>query len=644
MTIRITGMNSGLDVDAIIQELVSAKSFKKDKMVKAQTKLSWKQDAWKALNKKVYNFYTTTLSDMRWESSFMKKATTVSNPSALKVIAGENAMNGIQRVKVTKLAENGFLTGEKIASSSLEDNAASVLGITPGSTFTVTSGGVATEIKIDADTTMEGVVNQIRSAGVDCNYDVKNQRFFISAKKHGLANDFSITADSADGNDAMKKLGIATSMNTDSAEYRRYKLLSDQYVAGDPAATKANLAALDEVKNTIAGRAAGHKSAVTDLEESKKAKQKEIADLTADLGNATLAPDDITAIQNIINALNNDITNIDTSIADHKQYYTEDADGNVLATTKQKEEVLDEYEPKAAYANQVINDPTLLGGGAKKTHGADGTIEMDGETYTSDDNTYEINGLTITAMEETTGEVTLTTANDTSGIYDMVKNFIKGYNELIKEMDTLYNADPAKGYEPLTDEEKDAMSDAEIEKWEQKIKDSILRKDSTLSEVASTMRGVMSMGVEMNDGSMMYLFDLGINTLGYFGAAENERNIYHIDGDKDDSNSRTNPDKLNAMLSTDPERVMEFFTKLSKNLYGSLTEKMSAITNVRSTYTLYNDKLMKAEYDQYTQDIAKQQKKIDAFMDKYYAKFSAMETALARMQSKQSSITSLLGM
>ena len=63
MPIRITGMNSGLDTEAIIQELTSAKSYKKTQLEKAQTKLGWKQEAWKTLNSKVYSFYTKTLDD-----------------------------------------------------------------------------------------------------------------------------------------------------------------------------------------------------------------------------------------------------------------------------------------------------------------------------------------------------------------------------------------------------------------------------------------------------------------------------------------------------------------------------------------------------------------------------------------------------
>ena len=49
------------------------------------------------------------------------------------------------------------------------------------------------------------------------------------------------------------------------------------------------------------------------------------------------------------------------------------------------------------------------------------------------------------------------------------QNFVKKYNEILKEMNDLYYADSAKGYDPLSDEEKEAMSDSQIEKWENKI-------------------------------------------------------------------------------------------------------------------------------------------------------------------------------
>ena len=94
MTIRITGMNSGLDTESIITELASARSMKVDKIKKEQTKLSWKIDAWKELNSKIYSFYTDVLSDLRFDSAYTKKTTKVSNPDAVSVVTSGNAVNG----------------------------------------------------------------------------------------------------------------------------------------------------------------------------------------------------------------------------------------------------------------------------------------------------------------------------------------------------------------------------------------------------------------------------------------------------------------------------------------------------------------------------------------------------------------------
>ena len=67
MPIRLSGMNSGLDTDAIVKALVTGYSQKKEKYVKAKTKLEWKQDAWKSLNTKVYSLYTN-ISSLRFSS------------------------------------------------------------------------------------------------------------------------------------------------------------------------------------------------------------------------------------------------------------------------------------------------------------------------------------------------------------------------------------------------------------------------------------------------------------------------------------------------------------------------------------------------------------------------------------------------
>ena len=77
MPIRITGLNSGLDTEAIISALVSSYNYKTNKYKKAQTKLSWKQDAWKDLNTKLKNLQSKYIANMRFSDAYSKKTTTI---------------------------------------------------------------------------------------------------------------------------------------------------------------------------------------------------------------------------------------------------------------------------------------------------------------------------------------------------------------------------------------------------------------------------------------------------------------------------------------------------------------------------------------------------------------------------------------
>lgn len=520
MPIRMTGINSGMDTESIISELVKAKSVKKEKLVKSQTKLQWKQDAWKELNSKIYGFYTKSLSNMRLESDYSKKTTKLSDESVASIVTGGDAVEGIQELEITQLAKSGYLTGGKIANqagtSVISNTMLSNLGLSGEQTFTVKFGnGESKELKFKETATISDVVTQLKEAGLNASFDEKNQRLFVSSKESGAEANFELEKGSGD---ILSKLGL--NYAEDVAKYE---------------------------------------------EELRQA----------------------------------------------------ETDGKTEAE-------------KAAIRAKIPH----------KITGVDAQIVLNGATFTSQNNTFEINGLTITANKVTDAPVTVTTTQDTDGIYDMIKNFLKEYNTIINEMDALYNAESSKGYEPLTDEEKEAMSEKEVEKWEEKIKKSILRKDETVDKVAGAMKSIMMQGVTI-DGTTMYLSDFGINTLGYFNAPENEKNSYHIDGDPDNTKTANNADKLKAMIASDPDKVVDFFSALSRNLYDKVGDLMKK-TDYSSSFTLYDDVLMKKEYDDYKSQIANEEKRITAFEDRYYDKFSAMETALSKLQSKESAIAGLL--
>lgn len=716
MPIRITGMYSGLDTEAIISELVSAQSVKKSKYVKDQTKLSWKMDAWKALNTKIYNFYTNTLDNMRFQATYMKKAVKVSDPNAISVTAGSNAVNGVQSVKVDQLAQGGRLTGRDLSlngANVTSSSKLSELGISGDASFDVTVDGKTTTIKVNGDMKISDLVKQMKDAGLNASFDDENHRFFISSKETGAAADFAITANNESALNALESLGLLAKEDLQSEEYKKwasYKTDLDakqkaieaevakraaKYKADNDALLKQNESLqkeIDKLKEDpgYAKDADGNGISAAKLQEQSDSLQQELDAAKAaleeavkkrDEGNAEdsgLSEEEKQALQDAVDAaqktadekqaeLNEvkgqhsiakaiedkeaQITANSTTISDNEKYYTVslevDAEGNatekITGTTQLSEKVTDDFDTKITLADEIVNSGKYDSRSfATRVVGQDAVIHVDGAEFTSSDNEFNINGLTINVYAPTDKEVTVTTSNDTDGIYDMVKNFFTEYNKLINEMDSLYNADSSKGYEPLTSEEKAEMADSEIEEWEKKIKDSLLRRDSTLGELTDAMKSVMLQGASVN-GKTMYLSDFGINTLGYWSAADNERGAYHINGDPDDASTKGEADTLRAMISEDPDAVMNFFSGLAGNLYNKLSEKMTAVKDTRSMFTVYNDKQMQSEYKDYKERISKEEDKLNALMDKWYTKFSQMETAMAKLQSKNNAVSGMLG-
>lgn len=641
MTMRMTGMMSGMDTESIIQELVAAKRTKVDDVKKKQTKLEWKQDTWKELNTKLKNLQSKYVSNMRFSTAYMKKTTKVSNSSAVSVITGENAVNGVQSLQVKQLAKTGYLTGAEMKSAKGSLTALSKLSdLTGGESITgsgqikIKAGSKEVSMNITADTTISDVMTQLKNAGLNANFDEKQQRLFVSAKESGEANDFSIMGLDSNGQAALSALGISTAPDAATmAEYQEWAKYAG--TDDDAAANLPSSLYQEELDKSVEGYLTSYKqlsASIADLEKEREA-----------------APDEESkaSIQKIIDQRKEQLAEIEKNI---NVTSTTDDEGNTTytatATDALTKKIQQPYIDRANYAKKVVNGEATISAseGSSKIDGQDAIIYLNKAKFTNSTNSFEINGLTITALNETKDgeDVTITTQDDTDGIYDMIKNFLKEYNSIINEMDKLYNAESASKFEPLTDDEKESLSDAEVEKYEKKIKDALLRRDSNLSSIRTAFTTTMSSGVTVN-GKKMYLSDFGIDTLGYFNAADNEKNAYHIDGDPDDENTSGNADKLKSLISSDPDTVVSFFSTLSKELYSSMSKLSSAVEGYRSYGSFYDDKKMKSDYSDYTTKIAELEQKVNDYEDKWYSKFSKMETALAKMQSNSSAISSLLG-
>lgn len=266
-------------------------------------------------------------------------------------------------------------------------------------------------------------------------------------------------------------------------------------------------------------------------------------------------------------------------------------------------------------------------------------INLDGARLTSTTNKIEANGLIleIKGTPPAGEKISLNVSEDTEGTYNLVKDFIKEYNELLKEMNTMYNATSSKGYEPLSDDDKKAMTEKQIEQWESKIKDSLLRRDGTLDSITSAMRMCMGTTVRV-DGKDYSLANLGIST----STDWTERGLLHIYGDEDDPIYGKETNKLKQMLNKDPELVGKVISGVTANLYKSLDKKMR-VNSVSSAETFYNDIEMKNQLTTYNKDIKKWETKLTQMENRYYKQFSAMEVALSKLNSQSSYLSGLLG-
>lgn len=505
--LRMTGLISGMDTEAMVNELVKASSTKVDKVKQDKQKLEWKKEAWSALNTKLTSFFKTELSNFKANASFKANKATVSTEGKVSVSAANNAPKGTHMVSVKQVASSAYLTGASIKNATTESGTAVTsgtkltdLGIAEGTSFSIKGQ----EVVVDGNMSLKDLASKFSKMGVSANFDEKQGRFYINANGTGSENDFEVTSTDPS---TLEKLGF--------------------------------------------------------------------------------------------------------------------------------------------------------GAGSKKIDAQDAIIEYNGVEYTNSSNTFELNGLSITA-KAVTGEydketgvfkndspLTITVDTDTDAAYKTVKDFVNKYNELIDEMNKLYN-EKKSTYDPLTDEEKKSLSETQVEQWEKKAKEGLLRRDDTLNDLLSNMRTILNKGIEVTDENgnvkRMSLASLGIVTGDY-----TENGKLHILGDEDDATYAGQENKLKKLLSQNANLVSEVIAGSSSKpgiglqLYNKLSDSMRRIEGVRSTQTFFNDKTMDSDLKKYDQEIDKWAEKLQKMEDKYYKQFGAMESAMAEMQQQQTYISQLMG-
>lgn len=294
----------------------------------------------------------------------------------------------------------------------------------------------------------------------------------------------------------------------------------------------------------------------------------------------------------------------------------------------------------------------------------DGNGGQDPVTLTRGSNTFNIDGLSVTvnntfdAVDATTGavdpkqQVTFSAKADVDKITDTIKTMVEDYNAIIELSNKMVSEKRNRDYPPLTDEQREQMSDKDIERWEEKAKAGMLFNDADLRSFTTKIRPIFS----SNSTMIQAMKEIGITT---------------SSSREDNGKLVLDESKLRAALEDRPEDVKELFTKAADTVIDPDTGKtvkvggsggvMSQLKEIFDTYaategatkgvfvekagspysplSMLTNSIYKQtkEIDNYIKDLTK---KLQVEQTRYYNKFTQLEKLTQQMNSQSSWLTS----
>lgn len=292
----------------------------------------------------------------------------------------------------------------------------------------------------------------------------------------------------------------------------------------------------------------------------------------------------------------------------------------------------------------TLSDPTTYSGVSSNEvniSGQNAIITINGTTVTSNTNTIEVNGVTLSFGNLTDAEaaainednaVTADVSRDTSKAFDAIVKFVDEYNKLIedinKEITTSRPKSSGSYFDPLTEEQKEEMSDKEIEEWNEKAKTGLLYQDKDLDSFLSSLRN--SLNVRTADG-------FSLSSLG----------IKESDNWRDNGKLELDEEALKAALAENPDKVSDFFTDAENGLAVNVEKTLnSAVSTSKSkgygklTILAGMEGTSTATKNSISDQLKGYQEMIDDLktryqndLDRYWKRFTTLETYTANYNS-----------
>lgn len=238
---------------------------------------------------------------------------------------------------------------------------------------------------------------------------------------------------------------------------------------------------------------------------------------------------------------------------------------------------------------------------------------------------------------------------DTDKIFEGVSKFMEEYNKVIDKVWGIVKEEAVyKDYAPLTDAQKDEMTEKEISAWEEKSKQGLLRGDTVLQGIMDEMRNIL---ISRPAGSKYSLADMGISLVYDMEKGYGGKMVFNDDGTSGDGT------KLKEMIAQDPEALQALFTNSDTGILtrtNNLLDQATKGTTYGSGYeyahlSLVNLAGKPGGFDT-SSKIYKELKDIDENLDnlaikykleynRYWSQFNSMEAMISNMNQQSSWLT-----
>lgn len=207
---RISGLSSGMDIDSIVQQMMTAKKAPLDKLNQNKQILEWRRDSYRAMNSAIVDFRQNKLANFRKVTEMNVFSAEVSgNKDAISVKATTGANAVSMSVDVERLATQTTL--ETLSLPVGTTNKTKLGDVKSGNgpfSFTVSRGGSTQSFEFSENETIQDVLTKLNgssASGVQASYDEAGRKLIIKSKEYGdsgvefagslLTNVFSVDKD-----------------------------------------------------------------------------------------------------------------------------------------------------------------------------------------------------------------------------------------------------------------------------------------------------------------------------------------------------------------------------------------------------------------------------------------------------------------